>query len=407
MYCRSHLLPSLVISFTVLCCLNVLSLPVRADSHQDTFTQEELQEVYRALPEEDKKVVDSWTAAEREEYLRTKARTRREYSSEQSGQVTRDYSAVEEVPAPYVVDPLLKEAMTKYKDMKVPREEVLGLFNKYLDKTPDSVFRPEVYFRIAALYSMHRRVELGEEYDHQKMVEYFQKAHELYGTKYSSLHRTTWASLANMPEKDLEFRKGYLRWLQGISEMDVNDVWPVRQIEQTFNGRSPELSAAEKEARVRNFRKYEELNFDTASKNIFYIEAKNYRSLVDLAKSFPGTELAKQCSRLASRRDQFYLDAVEWNGFQTDALQNEIEQRGEPTADVSSSGGLADPGPADAESDPNGDSTSGPAGKSASILLSKRPAGGSRSSVLVWCGVVIALVAVFLLTRKRKCSAPH
>ncbi len=384
MRCRTFLSPFVLFVVVILCpCCNVFLLPACAAPEEDAFTQQELEEVYKALPEQDKEVVDSWSAAEKEKYLRAKAKTARESSSEEPRSAAKDVSVVDATPSLYTLDPLLREAMTKYQDTKVPREEVLGLFNKYIENTPDSAFLPEVYFRMGALYSMHRRVELGERYDRRKMMEYFQKAHEIYGTKYSHLHVTLWDSLANMPENDLAFRKDYLRWLQGMSDLDANDVWLVPQIEQTFNGRPPELDVAQREVIVRNLQKHKGLYFDTASKNTLYIEGGNQQSLLDLAKSFPGTELARQCLRLAEARDRFYLDVLDANEApaslpQTKQKPGNVQHPGEGT-------------------DPNG--------KPQSMLPPEKGEASGHFSAFVWGAGLVVLATACVCAGRHKMKA--
>jgi tetratricopeptide (TPR) repeat protein len=376
------------------CCSGILLRPARAQSDQDTFTPEQLEKIYQELPAEDKPVVDSWSAAEREKYLRTRAKMLQMASTLHPKLPPRDYNLPENTLPLYSVDPLLKEAMTKYGDEKIPRQEVLALFEKYLKQTPDSVFLPEIYFQMGALYSMARRPGLGEKYDRQKMIEYFQKAHALYGTKYSHLHVTAWASLANMRESGLEFRKGYLRWLQRLMQSDVNDVWPIREIEQTFNGRAPELSVADREVILKNLQDYQDIDFDTASKCIFHIERGNPRSLADLAKSFPGTELARQCLLSLGVKNQVDLDALGTDGASTSVPHNEKQQSSGLAPGASGSTAEKDAGDPSAGTDPNSGSRA--------VLLSEKASKSSPFRISAWCAGLVALVTIGLYVGRQR-----
>jgi hypothetical protein len=289
----------------------VYSVSAPSSPETENFTQQELQNAYDNLPPEEKRAIENWPDEERINYLRKRARAARLQAAQgQSNAAEQDLLKPQSADELYVVDPQLKSAFEAYLNEKVPRDQVIKEFETYLENNPETPFRAEIYFRIAALYSMHRRVSLGEPYEHKKMIEYFQKAHEVYGEKYSYLHDIVWASLANMPESSLEFRKWYLKWLQNISQMTSEDIWPIRPIQQVLNGRPPELDEAEKQTIVKFFKGQQDVLFKVANLNIFYREGNNYNSLVDLANSFPNTELASQCSMRLKPVDDFYLGSL-------------------------------------------------------------------------------------------------
>lgn len=210
------------------------------------------------------------------------------------------------------LDPLLKKAYLAYQDPNKPRSEIIPLFEEYAEENPDSIFLPEVYYRIGALYSIHRKPQLGEKKDLSLQRRYYQKAHRLYGEKYCALHRVAWSSLTGGHDASLEVRKAYFDWLLRLKKNATGeDIYPVRDIGQVLNGMAPERSPEETRAVLEHLRRNVGLYIYCTERNIFWFEGRKYDSLVDLAASYPDTELGRQAAKKVRAADEYFLGFVD------------------------------------------------------------------------------------------------
>ena len=280
-------------------------MPISADDalDQSEFSSEELKQAYESYSGDDKRVLDSWTPEQRRATLRQKALFFR-MQKEASSQPTPAAQPVQPRATLYRVDPLLRRAMEAYMDEEQPREVAIGLFEQYMAANPSSEFLPEINYRLGALYTVHRRK--GEPRRRVLAGEYFWKSHELYGARFSYLHDHAWASFTNYPEATLELRKDYYDWLLAIQQnLGEAVIHPVREIEQTFNGRPPTRSEGDKRAMAHALGKNLPRTISAAEDNILSRAGRNYGQLADLAKSYPDTRLG----RLADER----LTAIDWS----------------------------------------------------------------------------------------------
>lgn len=212
----------------------------------------------------------------------------------------------------YELDPLLKKAYLAYQDPNRPRSEIIPLFEEYAEKNPDSIFLPEVYYRIGALYSIHRKLELGEKKDLSLQRRYYQKAHSLYGEKYCFVHQVAWSSLTGGHDVSLEVRKAYFDWLLKLQKgAGGADIYPIRDIGQVLNGMAPERSPEETQAILEYLHRNIGLHIYSTARNIFWFEGGKYDSLVDLAASYPDTELGREAARKVHEADEYFLGFVD------------------------------------------------------------------------------------------------
>ena len=199
-------------------------------------------------------------------------------------------------PDGYHVDPQLRAIFKSYNDESAPRDQVVDLLKRYIADHPDSIFLPELYFRIGALYSMHHH---GAAFNAQLEIEYFQKSHELWGTRYCILNMVAWNNYLARSGRPYEPSKEYYQWLLKVKHVSVDDLYPIRDIEATFNGRLPELSWDEKRVVAANApRLVGGGRNDTGAIAPFERSfLKRYEQepdkLADMAKSFPDTDLGK------------------------------------------------------------------------------------------------------------------
>lgn len=285
----------------------------RGERDTITFSEAELRIIYDSLPAKAKDFLDMvrpikrlralTVRAELKDKLRIRAEKRKIEQAKKRAEIARNS---------YELDPLLKQAYEAYAKEDVPRKKIIALFEKYIDKDPGNPFLAEIYFRIGALYSIHRREQLGEEKDWKLQKKYYEKAHKLYGEKFCYLNNTAWASLANHSYSTLEFRKEYYDWLLRLkNSMDPNDIYPIREIGQTLNGRPPDLSQEEIQL-IASSRQQNLIAFiDTGEKNIMWRTAGNRADLSDLATSYPDTGLGQKADERLKAIDAFFLEFLE------------------------------------------------------------------------------------------------
>lgn len=285
------------------------------------YSADELDRAYQSLSPEDRRAADQWPSSQREQYLKSRALAAREDTVEtaRAGAIRKRTSELEEqlrrseTPAQTrpAVDATLQRAYEAYLDENVPTDQAIGLFEQYLKEHPDTEFAAEIYFRIGCLYSMHVKEKLGERPAPERMVEYFQKAHHLWGRQYNSMNITAWASLINYTS-DIKKKMEYYDWLQGLRKASPADVFAVRDISATFNGRSVALDASEKQAMIAH---YVTLNLPNdlaaAEDNILYKVGYREDALVALANAYPGSPLGLEASRRLDRLGKAAMAAVE------------------------------------------------------------------------------------------------
>ena len=91
----------------------------------------------------------------------------------------------------------LKQAYEAYVDENTPNAQAIGEFEAYLKEHPETVFKAEIYFWMGYICSSGVKEKFHEKSDLGKMDEYFQKAHVIWGRKFSHFNMTAWATLAN------------------------------------------------------------------------------------------------------------------------------------------------------------------------------------------------------------------
>lgn len=268
-------------------------------------SQADLEAIYKAVPPEDRAVIDTWPPEQKAQYLRQRARAAqlRAVTAPLPPPDKRTGPGPEQVaPELYVLDPLLREAFEAYVDENRPSVEAIRLFEEFAQRNPGSEFLPEVYFRIGALYSIHRRA--GEPSNREKEIEFFRKAHALYGNRFEPLHSCAWASLANLSRSLAEQRR-YYDWLLRLQATGaLDDIHPVRQIEQTRNGRPPRMAKEDIGQRYDAMKRIVPVEVDTAEKNILAQASQTYASLAELAAAYPSTRLGVAASERLERLDR-------------------------------------------------------------------------------------------------------
>jgi len=265
-------------------------------------TEAELKAIYDAVSPEDQKLIDTWTPEQKHQYLISK------WSAVKMLEGNGATHAAQETPiqrpgrVPYDLDPVLREAYSAYVDEKRPSSDAIELFKKYLAANPNSEFLPEIYFRLGASYSIHRRE--GDPRNVSLQVEYYTKAHELYGRKYDHVHRTAWATLANR-SRSLKVSREYYDWLLELqAEGAVEDIYPVRTIGQTRNGRWPQKPADALQVALENMRRTLPSVIEVAESNMLYIVSRNYAQLAELAAAYPNRSLGKIARQRLDRLDR-------------------------------------------------------------------------------------------------------
>lgn len=286
----------LIVCGLILLCVGTTLAP--AQTEPPPVTDAELRAEYERLDDVDRERVDQWTPQDRENYLRERIQLRSQ------GVKLWKEPPPPAPPAKYQVDPLLREAFKAYHNESLPREKPIELFEKYIQQNPNSPFVAECYFRIGALYSIHQRE--GEPRRNDLQVKYYTKAHELWGDKFSYLHKTAWATLANR-SMSLDFKKEYYDWLLSFKsgERGPEEWYPYSEIEQTFNGRAPDWFKDDL-PRLHGFFLTENLDrgIRVAEANILQAVGNHYASLADLARSYPDTPLGREARKKLDRLDR-------------------------------------------------------------------------------------------------------
>jgi hypothetical protein len=211
---------------------------------------------------------------------------------------------------PYELDPLLREAWDYYADWRNRRREVaIGLFERYLAETPDSVFRPEILSRIGHLYCSNVNRQFGEEPNLRVASEYFVRAHKEYGERWCVENATAWASLAALSGQSLGFRLSHYDWLARLhQEGEARDVYPIRRISQCLDGLPPIMEARDVEVRARGMQRW--LAHDLAEAEKAILEKATPGDLCHIAARYPDTELAREAAAAYDRLHSRFVDEV-------------------------------------------------------------------------------------------------
>lgn len=187
----------------------------RGDENSAKSTETERQAVYDSLPSGDKTYIDSLPPEERTRALDNKVKYRKSktptVNTKEEAQFSGPVVIRSDKDDAYELDPHLKKAYLAYLDPKTPRTEIISLFEKYIEKEPKSVFLPETYFRIGTLYCIHRKRKLSESYKPELAAEYYEKAHKLYGDRFSHAHRNSMGFFMQLAHGNLRRQKGLLR----------------------------------------------------------------------------------------------------------------------------------------------------------------------------------------------------
>lgn len=264
-------------------------------------TDADLNAIYRLLKDSDRSVVDQLTPEQRRQYLASKWEAQKK--AEGSG-VPR-YVAPDVAPSSptlYSLDPLLRSAYEAYVDENRPSSDAIALLKRYAAETPTSEFMPEVFFRLGALHSMHTRE--GEPVNIPMEIEYFQKAHDLYGKSFDPIHEACWGTLANRSHSLAEHRKHY-DWLLALQASGtVNDICGIREIGATRNGRYPRKSPDDLLVELKTMKQNLPDYITTAEDNILHFVSNNYACLAELASAYPNTRLGRLASERLARLDR-------------------------------------------------------------------------------------------------------
>jgi hypothetical protein len=200
----------------------------------------------------------------------------------------------------YGVDSALREAWRQYVDAKGRnREAVRSLFEAYLAKEPNSPFQAEVYYLMGSLYSNNVIAELGEKMDLPLAKKYYGKAHELYGSKLTPQAEGAYWLLVSAPGTFAD-RKAFYEWLTKLAKAGTpEDMYPIRTIDQCILHQAPpEDDLAGRIARLKwlQNRYIQDRITSTEQEMLRYASwgDDRYQKLLDLATTYPGTELAKQ-----------------------------------------------------------------------------------------------------------------
>ena len=240
-------------------------------------------------------------------------------------------------PKTEAVDPELLRMFEDRVNFQIPSDQVIERFERYIAAHPESPFNPELYFRIAELYSLQfQRTDLGEVSNSQKRDEYFEKAREAYGGKYSPLNYNAWASLANAPNATIEQRKAFYDWWLSLADATVEDIYPYREVEQTFNGRPVDMDLETQEVVLANLQRYHAQSQRVAEDNIIWRVKSRPEELANLAGSYPETRFGQEAARLL-HEFQFRGALEEFDRSMTtiaemDGIPEEVESLGAPAA---------------------------------------------------------------------------
>jgi hypothetical protein len=212
--------------------------------------------------------------------------------------------AASSLPRPsYEIDPSLREAWRQYLDTKGrDREAVRSLFEAYLAREPNSPFKAEVYYLMGSLYSNNIIPELGEKMDLPLARKFYGKAHELYGSKWTPQAEGAYWLLISSPGTLVD-RKAYYEWLTKLAKAGTpEDMYPIRTIDQCIaHNAPPEDDLAGRTARLKWMQnKYIQDRIKSTEKEMLRYASwgdDRHEKLLDLATSYPGTELAKQARK--------------------------------------------------------------------------------------------------------------
>jgi tetratricopeptide (TPR) repeat protein len=262
------------------------------------YSDTELQEVYESLSPAQRRTLDDMALPDREALLGRYAQRLRPKMPSMPQRT-------------YELEPLLVDAIQQLPNRTMGREDIIALFERYLHQHPDSPFRAEVYFRMGARYTMHTSLKLGERPDLQKALPYFQKAHELYGNKFSVYHNAAWASIANKAGTPLVERKRYYDWLLKLQESGTEeDLYDVPEILELFANRPHESEELRRQRLMGNMTALLPSYIASAEKNTLGRAQNNYAALLDLARSYPNTEMGKEATRMLNVLDRTQVGSV-------------------------------------------------------------------------------------------------
>ena len=264
-------------------------------------TEAELQAIYNAMPRQDQRLIDGWGSDQKRSYILSMW-----YAGEAAAgdglQRPGQETPSQATSVPYVLDPLLKEAYEACMDDKRPSSEAIELLKQYAETHPDSEFLPEIYYRIGAQCSIHRRE--GEGRNVALQVECYGKAHELYGRKFDHLHRTAWATLANRSRSVTEHRKYYDWLLELQTKGTLEDIYPIRTIGQTTNGRWPRKTENALQACLANMKQTLPTFIRVSEDNVLHLASGKYAEMAELAAAYPGTRLGKLAAERLHRMER-------------------------------------------------------------------------------------------------------
>lgn len=262
----------------------------------------------------------------------------------------------ERQPSSYEVDPQLRQLFEDRTDLHIPRDQVIERFEQYIAAHPEGPFVPELYFRIGELYGPLRRKDLGEEPNFQKINEYYEKARDAYGGKYSTLNYNAWASLANAPNATIEQRKAFYDWWLSLAGATVDDIHPYRRVEQTFNGRSAERDLDNQEVVLANLQHHHAQFQKVAEDNILWRVQSHPEELANLAGSYPDTRLGREAARLLNElQSRGAMEAVDRSIMtitELDEMPEGVESAGTPAPATDRAAAASSPEPLRSASEP-------------------------------------------------------
>lgn len=196
-----------------------------------------------------------------------------------------------------VLAEIVRESLSDHRDRNEVEQKLVG----YIEKNPDSVFIPELYFRLGAMYS-HNALPPNEGLDRKKATRYFEKAHDLFDGKYSVASDCAWAYLVMRRDVPVAQKREYYDWLRKTKELTPEDIWPYRDVEKCMiYGDSPELSQAELAKEADDWQQRSKV-FVAACERTLIMYA-DLAALGVYAAGYPETELGKQAQMKLQKRD--------------------------------------------------------------------------------------------------------
>ena len=261
------------------------------------YTSEQLSETYRSLPIQDRKELDRLSSERRKNELTEKRRVLG--ILERSGH------------PPFKMDQLLRDAYEYYLEWEGrDRETSIALFNKYIEKEPQSPFLPDIYAIIGYLYGQSANTRRGEKSDREQGNHYLKMAHEIWGERYSSSSLAAWANLACAEGSSQEERRKYYNWLLMLGKSgSAKNCYPYAELGMCYAGKSLELTEDDVRVRV----KWLDENIDRIIQGAesYFLNSSTPEDLEVWAAQYPHTTLGQRAAELTRNVSNDQTEKVE------------------------------------------------------------------------------------------------